>query len=853
MAGLARLSGGPSFQPGLSGFNIAEVGNNWDPVSSALGFAGNQQQMANGAYPDSNPYLKFFGMPMRDGRPVPLPQNREHFDWAEAYDQASVPAVTRYTITQLMESDMVLCRTVLPFVVTEDRIDIKWNEWHFNDAMLDPRPAETASRLLSCSFTQGSDTMQTMGRAMEMEDGFYKTEAGQRHFVMQWKQLVNATATTLEFGAATALANVRQPGNAQVEQMRSGISSEQLRAIVTREVNLFNCVTRGGGIDIAIEHCMRILAARGAPASDTVIVPDGTAKHINDPTFRPYYLTGVKVPEHPSTEVRYKNMRIISSRLHNVGGEGPPQDPHFRWVTTGTCYGSDHNITWDMDINEYRTIIRGERIFDETNNDYAQISLEHMLTMSGLFTAIERGVWVLSNQIGMQFFGGCATIGEYYAMQNKTLRLAHDHYANLQVQADAGYRYDLLEEKTTAPPGGRESYIARSAFLKDTHGPGDAIFQHLRPTEEPLFFYNSSRDLIDSILDLDIVHIGSWFQWCLLANVPIPVSFVLCNPYQRWYAGLLQVMKAGTELGGTFIGHFDVQAGRDYVRKMLGLHVTAMMKSIVVNPKLIANAHNVLVKGYDGGAGVRPWDPNSNEDTRNFEHGNTQHNDQFVFAVNNIKPMWAVDICGRFNPQIVTGPDNVDRKGDIERAYHTAASSVDTRKVEALTRRSRYFESCLNPSDAASKPRAPPTDPDGKSIAPPDQPRPTSTQQPYSQRTVADLTQVREYHKLMRTQHYTSAHIYSRFWRFEQWVGATPTSVIEAVKPKTNTLCLPGHQFSASPTGTYSLVRVNKDHRGPYIYQGCGAVRTGLAISLEKPSYIGSGFESASTLLSIIQ
>jgi hypothetical protein len=843
-AGLGRLSGGPGSQPMLSGFNIAELPGGNSPFTSAFGLTGVPQEK-NGAYPESNPYLKFFGMPMRNGQEVgPSPQNREHFDWAEAYDRASVPTMTSYTITQLMESDMVLCRTVLPFVITEDKIDIKWNEWHFNDAMLDPRPAETASRLLSCNFTQGSDTMQTMGRAMEMEDGFYKTAAGQMHFIMQWKQIVNATAMTLEFGAATALANVRQPGNAQLEQLRSGISSEQLRAVALREVNLFNCITRGGGLDIAIEHTERILASRGITTQiDTVIVPDGTAKHINDPTFRPFFMTGVPVPEHPSSEVRYKNKRIIASRLHSVGGEGPPQDPHFRWVTTGSCYGSDHNITYDMPVDDYTTALRTEQVWDEDNDDYHFITLEEMIFNSGLFSVDVNGGWsTLSNNIGVPFFDGCATIGDFYDVQGKTVRMKQDNYRSDDIVAAASISFQLDVGRHIVRPCGIEAYASRAAFLTPSHGPGDAFIDKLATAligANDGKFFETPRELIDAILDMPIADIGLWFQWCVAAHVPIPISFVLANPYQRWYAGTLQTMRAGTDLGGTFIGHFDVQAGRDYVRKMLGLHVTAMMKSIVVNPKLIANAPNVLVKGYDGGGGTRPWVPSDPHDIERFKRGNSQLNDQFTFAVTRLRPNWALDIVGRFNPRIVTGHDNRDAKEEIAAARADAKADVGPRG-DAATQRRLAFQQSRAVSVAYNT---------AVNISAPPQ-ETTYAIRPQLPRTSAPVA----YNNLLRQRlHYTSAEIYRAVWGFEHFDAAVPSTIATTARPKTNTICMPGHQFSVSPhTSKHSLVRISKDHRGPWVYPGCAKVRAGLEISLRPPAYIGADVATSVSAMSVI-
>jgi len=830
-----------------TGFNITELPAGMTPFTSAFGLTGVPQEK-NGAYPESNPYLKFFGMPVRNGQVVAPPQNREHFDWAEAYDQASVPTMTEYTITQLRESDMVLCRTVLPFVITEDKIDIKWNEWHFNDAMLDPRPAETASRLLSCNFTQGSDTMQTMGRAMEMEDGFYKTAAGQMHFIMQWKQIVNATAMTLEFGAATALANVREPGNAQMEQLRSGISSEQLRAVALREVNLFNCITRGGGLDIAIEHTERILASRGITTQiDTVIVPDGTAKHINDPSFRPFFMTGVPVPEHPSTEVRYKNKRIIASRLHSVGGEGPPQDPHFRWVTTGSFYVSDHTITYDMPNNDYTTPLRTEQVWDEDEDDYRFITLEEMVTNSGLFKVNGNGAWSdLTTEIGTNFFKGCETIGDFYDVQGKTIRLKEEHYKSDETTEAATQGYQTTLAAGCVIAGGVQWYANRAASLRPSHGPGDAFISEFLVGEVlgNYTYFETAQDLIYAILDAPIKHIGLWFQWCITAHAPIPISFVLANPYQRWYAGTLQTMRAGTDLGGTFIGHFDVQAGRDYVRKMLGLHVTAMMKSIVVNPKLIANAHNVLVKGYDGGGGTsKPWVPTDVDHLERFKRGNSQLNDQFTFAVTRLRPNWAIDIVGRFNPRIVTSQDNRDATADIQTARGALASVATASSLAAEGRRGRFntfFLSMLN---------------GGLSLAQQTGIADGSLRAAYDRRPQLPRDHVTVvYNNLLRQRlHYTSAEIYRGHWGFEHFDVAAPSTVATTTRPKTNTICMPGHQISASPTTSkHTLVRISKDHRGPWVYPGCAKVRTGLEVALRPPAYIGADVATSVSAMSII-
>jgi hypothetical protein len=862
MAGLASLSG-RGFMPGLSGFNIPEIGGGFDPATSALGFGG-LPQAENGAFPESNPYLKFFGMPMRNGRMVDAPaQNREHFDWAEAYDKASVPYVTAYTITELMESDSVLCRTVLPFHVTEDRIDIKWSEWHFRDAMLDPRPAETASRLLSCSYTQGSDTMQTMGRAIEMEDGFYKTPAGQMHFLMQWKQIVNATAMTLEFGAATALANVRQPGTSQTEQYRSGISPEQLRAIAIRECRLFNCMTTPGGLDIAIEHCLSILVSRGVTAqtADTVIVPGGSEKHVNDPTFKPFFLTGKPQPDHVDSEVRYKNKRIIMTRLHNVGGEGPPQDPHFRWVTTGTNYQSDHKLTWGMPADKYQTALRTEIIWNEDSDDYSHITLQHMLLYSGLFQPDDQSRWTSLSPLGVEFFKGCATIGDYYAIQGETLALSESHYRDAAVSAYAGQALTGDITRGVVAQLNREAYEEMAAHLNRVYGEGDEFFELQGYPQE--YFFQSSRELIDAILDTPVTRIGHWFQWCMAAHVPVPVSFVLANPYQRWYAGMLQALKSGKDTGATFIGHFDVQAGRDFVRKMLGLHVTAMMKSIVVNPKLIANAPNVLVKGYDGGGGVRPWDPLDDEHMQNFQSGNTQNCDQFVFAVNRIKPYWCTDVCGVLNPSIVIDNETRNIETEIKDSGDEAKRDSDSRLL-ALGQ-ARLNDAFLRTAIQLEQRRA------GSAEYEASEPKQSDltagvaqedaqiqrvtftadmTVPVYPRRTVAQRQareSLRKYHNDMRKLHYSSAMIYKNHWGFEHTPAVTPTTVAATVRPKVNTLCMPGHQFSAeAATGKHSFVRISKDHRGPYVYPGCGKVRTGLEISLRPPAYIGSGMSSSS-------
>ena len=90
-------------------------------------------------------------------------------------------------------------RYVLPWLYTEE-LHVKWNIWRFNKTMMDYEPEQGVPRYVSYESESRSDSLVRRGLAFIIEHGFYKTELGRQHYLMNLKQIVEAVHETVYFG-----------------------------------------------------------------------------------------------------------------------------------------------------------------------------------------------------------------------------------------------------------------------------------------------------------------------------------------------------------------------------------------------------------------------------------------------------------------------------------------------------------------------------------------------------------------------------------------------------------------------------------------------------------------------------
>ena len=102
------------------------------------------------------------------------------------------------------EEDEFYTTKLLPWELTDD-IHIQWQIFRFDRTLADIEPEQGVPRLITAQTDSRSDQLVRRGLAFQLEHGFFDTEQGRKHYVMNLQQITDAVRTTAYFGVMHAL------------------------------------------------------------------------------------------------------------------------------------------------------------------------------------------------------------------------------------------------------------------------------------------------------------------------------------------------------------------------------------------------------------------------------------------------------------------------------------------------------------------------------------------------------------------------------------------------------------------------------------------------------------------------
>ena len=127
----------------------------------------------------------------------------ETFNLPKAYagKNKHLETVLDYLIT---EEDAWYTSSVLPWVLTDD-LSVKWDIFRFNKTLMDLEPHQGVPRYVTAERESRSDRLVRRGLAFIIEHGFYKTDQGRQHYLMNLRQIVDSVNETAYHGVIHAL------------------------------------------------------------------------------------------------------------------------------------------------------------------------------------------------------------------------------------------------------------------------------------------------------------------------------------------------------------------------------------------------------------------------------------------------------------------------------------------------------------------------------------------------------------------------------------------------------------------------------------------------------------------------
>jgi hypothetical protein len=548
-------------------------------------------------------------------------------------------------------------RHILPWLYTEE-IHVKWNIWRFNRTMMDYEPEQGVPRYVSYESESRSDSLVRRGLAFIIEHGFYKTEIGRQHYLMNLKQIVEAVHETVYFGVMHEL--LAAPNYYLQWQQKHGkthtIVSNDAVNMLAEERWRFACVQKDVKglfvLDAEIKDRMR----RVGIEPTAWIFPSKMAIYAS---MVPEYFNEYNRGGAPATSA----LEVGAKRFDTFRGNRVFETRSFD--TDFMANGSIEPLVRHREIGEYYVLgdhfhdfTHGIRIFDMARDKF------HTITYG---TAFDEGVKG-ETHTGADA-GTVQQLCHYYVnkrCENVRDALRHafdnqkstDDYVNmanhihgfgvpvpgapvalaagaagaaaaaaaLAAAALAGIAVPIGEDPTQG--FSRECYEFCQLQRRRNGAPlyPEHFNCEIQQTQEEAEWGADDVDMGMIAAEIgninDIIHafkekkrVSNFRGAALPAGGPaertrgrfllVPHKMLLMRPRQTYRMATAILVKGGEELGQTLHGHHDFQLTDDVIHKTHIGHYTFYSKSVVREPKNMHLAEDVYCTGYEGGENTK--------------------------------------------------------------------------------------------------------------------------------------------------------------------------------------------------------------------------------------------------------
>jgi len=513
---------------------------------------------------------------------------------------------------------------VLPWLYTEE-LHVKWNIWRFNKTMMDYEPEQGVPRYVSYESETRSDSLVRRGLAFIIEHGFYKTELGRQHYLMNLKQIVEAVHETVYFGVMHEL--LASPNfYIQWEQKhgkRPAISTNDAVNALAEERWRFACVQKDIKglfiLDAEIKDRMR----RVGIEPDSWVFPSKMAIYASmvPEYFNEYFRGGEK-----ATNALEKGAKRFDNFRGSRVFETRPFDTDF--MSTGSI----EPLMRDREIGDYSVIKPNFHDVAEFTGVYAQA----VGAGAGLGDELAKKCEAL----GITGNGGAAGTDVKPFRDTQSIEIfdmSEDRFAEIKYEdaiqhaweGDLRKTVDALIQKrgdATITLGELRAFGMTKADFGTAAGLGTRgvgmseeqvadLYRRVDATNAPQDA-DAGNDVVVSLAENDP---GRFYHMVVglytrdprhrgrdkRRKLVIPHKLLLFRPRMTYRMGTAILLKGGEELGQTLHGHHDFQLTDDVIHKTHIGHYTFYSKSVVREPKNMYIAEDVYCAGYNGGENRR--------------------------------------------------------------------------------------------------------------------------------------------------------------------------------------------------------------------------------------------------------
>jgi len=231
-----------------------------------------------------------------------------------------------------------LTKVILPFEHT-DNTNVAWEIFHFDRSLADVEPELGVPRYVTMHHEVNSDRLVRRGLAFQIEHGFYQTDIGRRHYMMNIQQIVEAVADTTAMHVINALletTNFYQPVAA----------TRAIDDVLAQQLMHFGIIQRGEAGFHTLDSDLKDDMLRHGIRPNTYILPPRSMSYINmrDPYMREYSrggrgVTALEGPDEVGLQsANFRGTRVYEARYFETDYHDEPFDPLSQTITYGEYY-----------------------------------------------------------------------------------------------------------------------------------------------------------------------------------------------------------------------------------------------------------------------------------------------------------------------------------------------------------------------------------------------------------------------------------------------------------------------------------------------------------------------------------
>lgn len=615
--------------------------------SVAVGNGSNAKSVGNPAGADANPYLEYFGPPIRPGYTSTtnhgtVDRRNLHF----AYMGENMFLGRTITGSIVGRVDNWYTTLALPYFETEN-INFTWTTYDFSDSIMDQTPDEGVSRLISSSVKSHQEKSVRRGQAFILTRDFAETAAGREAYYNNIRQLTNNMTITNNYEVMAAI--LRAHDNNAIKEMHGQIRAHERRERLRVERNRFGIAQKDERSLEALVEDMRAYLAQNGITANLLIVPPRMRMHLS--MFSDY-------------QSNYQQRGSAAVTTFDKGPEGITQIRGVRVVDSNPFPLQNGRrrvdlLGRDRDTGSFMVLPAGYdkiKFYDEENDNF--VILKRSSLNSGNIVDLANQTPVPQPQLPAVSISSDihqskkqATIGANVESDldkhSKIIRKLNDLNVNssiytnaLQFATDRAEFVDKfgnwLNNVSSNFDTHKAAYTKLKAFKASTSDRASKVPKFIESLKElgvlgPDENLNINTDPVSSELDLsensawggassssahqDVLDVEAMVDTTAKRGTGFTAgggnkdkTIIFLRPWIRHHMYSMVMMRGGLETGMLAYGHDNMMIGYDANQKRIIGHYTFHAKAIVKAPQNIYVAEDVMFGGYRGGNSSKFFD-----------------------------------------------------------------------------------------------------------------------------------------------------------------------------------------------------------------------------------------------------